>query len=243
MIDFIHIGDYKTGTSWLQKFYYPRHPSIHYLGGPFQNDQLEHLLHKLIDSRDLDFDALSIRDEIQKHILKDEVRSHGICREVFCATNFITGENAKQNAERLLSVFGPVKIIFVIREQFSMLASIYSQYLKMGGTLSLRKFIFDPIICKGLIERLKWHKPVGMYYSIFGKQNVHVKLYEQFKNTKQTFLDDISNFLQIPSFHPEETNQTVNKSLSKVGHTFLDVLIMHFAVCTTLPAKFCHSIS
>ncbi len=222
MIDFIHVGDFKTGTTWFQNYFYPKHPDVKYLGGPFANYALEKYLHELIDCRDLDFNQKYLRENIDKELRKYPREFQiGICREVFSCTNFITGENARRNAERLFSIFGNVKVIFIIREQLSMLLSIYSQYIKMGGTLSLSSFIFDPIVSRGLLERLKWHKQIKMYNEIFGSSNVFVGLYEDFNFNKENFIDSLCVFLEIRKIVlGNEQYIRANKSLTSVGCGF-----------------------
>ena len=218
MIDFIQVGDYKTGTSWLQKNFYPVHPEINYLGGPFKNNDLERLFHDLIDSRDLDYNAKQLKGNISDLLFDMPSQMvTGICREVFSCTDFITGENAKRNAERLFNIFGNVKIIYIIREQTNMIKSIYSQYLKMGGTLPIKAFIFDPIISKGLIERVKWHKQIKMYIDIFGEKNVYIGLFEKFKYDKQSFINDICKHLDIMPFQINNDNIIENKGLTIAG--------------------------
>lgn len=222
MVNFLHVGDYKTGTSWMQRFAYPLHPEINYLGGPFKDQNFEKVLNELIDARDLDFDKERIKNKLLVLISQTEIEKiTGISREVFSCTNHITGENARRNAERLFNVFGPVKIIFTIREQLSMIYSIYSQYIKMGGTLPINSFIYDPIVSKGLIERLKWHKQIKMYYEIFGKKNVYIGLYEQFKYDKNSFLKNIYKFLGCRNINfMLKTEEIVNKRLTNLGVFF-----------------------
>ncbi len=222
MVDFIHVGDFKTGTTWMQKHFYPQHQEIDYLGGPFENYELEKLLHELIDSRDLDFDASRIKQEIERQLKENSTsRKTGICREVFACTNFITGENSMRNAKRLHAVFGSVKIIFVIREQFDMIKSIYSQYIKMGGTLSLNSFICDSIVSRGLIERLKWHKQIDMYMEIFGEENVLIGLHEEFRENKQEFIDRLADHIGVETMNLfQENNNIINKGLTLYGVNF-----------------------
>ena len=217
MIDFIHVGDYKTGTSWLQKYFYPIHPEINYFGGPFVDNDLEHQLHIMVDSRDLDFNGDILRKNISPLMKNINGKKSGICREVFSGSDYISCDNAKQNAERIKAVFGNIKVIFVIREQLSMLLSIYSQYLKIGGTLKLNDFIFDPIVSRGLIERLQWHKQVKMYYDLFGQENVHIALFEDFVNDKQSFLNKICDYLEIQHLNISHDNKAVNKKLTNYG--------------------------
>ena len=135
----------------------------------------------------------------------------------FSGSNFISCSDARKNAERLFSVFGEIKIIFIIREQISMIHSIYSQYLKEGGSLKIENFVFDPIIARGLIERLKCHKQIKMYRSIFGDKNIHVDLFENFKNNKKIFLSEICNFLEIKNIETVTDNRFANKSLTFSG--------------------------
>ena len=220
MIDFIHVGDFKTGTTWMQRFAFRGHPEIRFLGDYFENREYHHLLHELVDSRDLDFKADSLKDRFRRELMKEpsDDRKIGISREVLSQTNFITGENALRNALRIYAVFGPVKFIYVIREQFSMLLSIYSQYVKMGGTLNLRDFIFDPFQARGLLNRLQYHKNVAMYYDIFGRENVHVGIYEQFLTEPRMFLEGIYRFIGCgKSFFPDNDRKRINNRLTAGG--------------------------
>lgn len=221
MLDFIHVGDYKTGTTWLQQYGFRLHPDIYYLGDYFENRAYNRLFHDLIDARDLDFDADFLRWQFSEEIAKEPIQGKkvGVSREVLSQTNFITGENARRNAERLKAVFGSVKIIYVIREQISMLNSIYSQYVKMGGTLDFEDFIFDPIQAKGLINRLQYDKNIAMYQDVFGVENLHVALFEEFDHNKSFFLRKTYEFIgceKIDHF-PETGKKKVNTSLTTGG--------------------------
>lgn len=224
LVDFIHVGDYKTGTSWLQESIFPFHPEIRYLGDPCFDERLNKVLREMIDTRDLDFDSESIYSQLKQIINKSE-KITGISREVFSQTNYITGEHALRNAQRIKSVFGSVKIIYTIREQESMLNSIYSQYLKMGGTRGFEDWFLDPIECKGIIERLKYDKNIEMYHNIFGEENVLVLLFEELKYNKKEFLRKIFSFIGCPNeeFIPKESS-AVNSSLTK-GGTFCSKIL------------------
>lgn len=221
MLNFIHVGDYKTGTTWLQQYGFRKHPEIYFLGDYFENREYHRLFHELIDARDLDFDADSLWRRFSEEIAKEAIQDKkvGVSREVLSQTNFITGENARRNAERLKAVFGSTKIIYVIREQISMLNSIYSQYVKMGGTLNFEDFIFDPIQAKGLINRLQYDKNIAMYHDVFGVENVHVGLFEEFVQKKSIFLKRIYKSIGCKEidYFPETEEKRVNISLTTVG--------------------------
>ena len=224
MIQYIHVGDYKTGTSWLQRFGYLYHPEINYLGDPNLPPALEKALRHLTDLRDLDYNEDMLREELSEWDKEAKLSLNKInlvSREVLCCSDYISGESALRNAQRLKSLFGNVKIIYVIREQISMLSSIYSQYVKMGGTLNIKDFLVDPIESAGLYERLKYHKQIEMYKKVFGEKEVFIGLYEEFKQNLPEFLTKLYGFIgcKDSSYLPEEMEVYINPSLTTIGAT------------------------
>lgn len=226
IIDFVHVGDYKTGTSWLQESIFPFHPEIQYLGGYFKKNELKEVLIELVDIRDLDFNSKKLRKKFNDNFTPNNNKICGISREALSQSNYIDGENAERNAKRIKKVFGEVKIIYVIREQISMLSSIYSQYLKMGGTRNFYDWFLDPIECRGIIERLKYDKNIKMYQKIFGKENVLVLVYEELLEDKRKFLEKLYRFIgcQNINFEPKESKQVINPSLTTHGALILRTL-------------------
>ena len=222
LVDFIHVGDYKTGTSWLQQRVFPYHPEIQYLGDHFKDKSQKKVLRELVDIRDLDFDAQCLSETFRQNFARERGKIVGISREALSQSDYISGENAKRNALRIKEIFGNVKIIYVIREQISMLGAIYSQYLKTGGTRKFNDWFLDPIECAGIIERLKYDKNIKMYQSIFGEENVKVLLYEELKSDNSLFLKKLFKFLECKDIHfqPPENKVVVNASLKSHGAMF-----------------------
>jgi len=222
ILDFIHVGDYKTGTTWLQRSVLSFHSEIEYLGDVFKKKELQEVLRELVDVRDLDFDAKKLRKKFTKNLNKGSKKIYGISREALSQSNYITGENAKRNAVRLKEVFGNVKIIYVIREQISMLGSIYNQYLKTGGTRNFKDWFLDPVECNSIIERLKYDKNVEMYCEIFGKKNVLVLLFEELKYDPENFLKKFYTFIgcKNTNFKLVKNNKILNPSLNETGAFF-----------------------
>lgn len=219
IVDFIHVGDYKTGTSWLQETVFPMHPEIQYLGDHFSNEKLQLVLRELVDIRDLDYNPEKLKKKFLENYNKIPGKISGISREALSQADYISGEHAKRNAQRIKDVFGNVKIIYVIREQISMLGSIYSQYVKIGGTRSFEDWFLDPLECKGIIDRLKYDKNIQMYYDIFGRENVLVLLFEELREDKKEFLEKIYSFIGCKdiNFIPKESEKAVNTSLTTHG--------------------------
>ncbi len=219
MINLIHIGDYKTGTSWWQHQGFPSHSDVCLLDGPNTHPEIVRLMHQLIDSRDLDFDANAIRDKFADILSQNnfENKIMVISREALSGV-YPTGDHAKRVAERLYAVFGDTKILIMIREQFSMLKSLYSQYIKIGGSLCFSEFVYDPVVSAGLVEKLKYYKIIDAYVNLFGRENVFVGLFEEFKSDNELFAKRVFDFIGCStdwSLTPYQTS--VNPSLTKVG--------------------------
>ncbi len=219
MIDLIYIGDYKTGTSWWQSRVLLHHPGICYLDDPVSHPEVVRLMHELVDTRDLDFDADLLREKFQE-VLKGidcKGRKKVICREALSG-KYPTGENAKRTAERMRDVFGDTKILIVIREQFSMLKSIYSQYIKIGGTLCFKDFVYSPAVSAGLLEKVKYHKLIDFYWENFGEKNVYIGIFEKFKENNEQFVNDVLKFSGCStSWLPSGETIAVNPSLRVAG--------------------------
>jgi len=109
-----------------------------------------------------------------------------------------------------------MKIIMFIRNQNTWLLSLYSQYLKGGGLLSLHDFIECQLNNMNLdAHYIDWYPLIKYLYGVFGQDNVLVCLYEDLKESPQKNADEIFSFLNIPScvINPEK----VNPSLSRYG--------------------------
>jgi hypothetical protein len=219
MIDLIHVGDYKTGTSWFQEVLFLNHEEIYYLDS-VNHPIMVNLMHQLVDARDIDFNPIEIRYKIKKYLksLNTDGKKIVISRESLSG-KFPNGDNVERIAKRLFQVFGKVKIFFMIREQFSAMKSFYSEYIKIGGTLKFDDFIYDPIISGGIFEKLNYDKTIDMYVSIFGKDNLFVGLYEEFSESNSDFLKRLYMFMgtRIPKQNFLKKSYQVNKSLHSLA--------------------------
>jgi len=222
MLDFIHIGDYKTGTTWMQKYGF-KHSEIHYLGDPL-NEAFDRLFRELVNTRDLTFNACFLKEKFQELIEKEREKYPdkiiGVSREALTCEYAFNGEHGRRNAERLKNIFGEkIKIIYVIREQKSMVISMYSQYIKQGGTLSFKDFMFDPFETRGFLERLKYHKLIYIYNNLFGENNIHIAIFEEFKQNKKEFLRKVYEFIGCSNINyiPQELDKSVNSSLTDIS--------------------------
>jgi len=146
--DAVHVGLHKTGTTWLQREFYPK-------------------ISKRVMSNEMlsGFPVVSSLDLMLKHNL----------REYY--------------ADCIKKQFGDVKIIVGIRNIDSLAKSLYSQYLKAGGT--------DPYSIwrvMTLDHRYLDYKPYIRYL----KDNftdVYIYTFEDLNNNKKDCLKSLCDFL------------------------------------------------
>ena len=208
MIDFIHIGYPKTGTTWLQ--YHglrKQHPIIllSYNDNPkariASNPEVKELLEQLCSVHDFDFQPDIFKEKFKVIISKYTTSSSivGISNEMLSG-NILNGMDSARIANRMFEIFGPTKVIIVIRNQIDMIESIYKQYIQSGGTLAIKQFIAKGRLpVADLINRLQYDKLIKYYQQLYCKENVFIGLYELFKHDKEKFMKDLYGFIGVKS--------------------------------------------
>lgn len=223
MIDVLHIGDFKTGTTWMQRHGFAEHPEICYLGDPVHmvSDRLNRAVYEVCEAPDLSWNPDRVRIEVSEVVnaVAAPDRITVLSREALLTTNYLTGADIVRNAHRIREVFGRPKIVLVIREPKSMLVALYSQYIKMGGTLSLSDFFFDAYETRGLLDRMMYSRIAELYYDLFGADRVYIDLFERFRAAPIVFLSELYGFVgcKKSDFLPDQIESPTNRSLTTGG--------------------------
>jgi hypothetical protein len=96
-------------------------------------------------------------------------------------------------------VFPQGRVLIAIREQRRMICSLYRQYVRAGGTLSLRSYLDPPR--KGRhsmpsfdLDHLKYDRLIRLYLSLFGSERVLVLPFELFSERPHEFVSRILRF-------------------------------------------------
>lgn len=216
----IHIGFHKTASSWLQSNlfrrkefgFYPIGEDVQSIGEKFIFDKDGALLSSFEDRN----------EEIQYNFKTTEENNYvnngvGVISSERLSGNPHSGYfDSKIIADRLYNCFPQAKVLIVIREQISMITSLYFQYLKCGGIGSLERYLsekYDGRIPKFFYHGLRYDNHIRHYKALFGEKNVIVLPYEMLKNEPYLFIDHISRFCGIepPSSLP------VNKKENDAG--------------------------
>jgi len=198
----IHVGYPKSGTTTLQKHFFPNVENYKFIGR-FKSEEFMDR-YKLISSDSFNrlvfedyirFDSKKIRDSI----LNNDNNSFIISEENFIAISFreklIKGEMVMPDfalsAKKLRDIFDAdkfnVKIFFTIRRQEDLIPSLYAQsyagyYAKSSKYDSFSKYFsfFESNNRNELNKLLDYNFVVNEYMKIFGRENVKVYLSEEF---------------------------------------------------------------
>lgn len=118
-------------------------------------------------------------------------------------------------ADRFRRSWPFIRIIIVLREQREMLKSMYKWYLLMGGTKRLKDFVRDDWDIRWpmfTLDILKYDGPISLYYSMFGRENVHVAFFEELVRDSPNFWESLCKFMDIEP--PPKDEVLVPKNVS-----------------------------
>ncbi|AOY81586.1 sulfotransferase [Moorena producens JHB] len=190
----IAIGYFKTGSSWLDRHLF-KNPSSGFI---WWSDPS--LRHQIVGPHPLAFDLAKCSEKIQSSIpssLNDKIPV--IALERLSGHPHSGGYDSKEIADRLIALFPKARILIVIREQKQMILSTYNQYVRASGPCSLRNYIGQPTF-RGYkiplfsLDHFAYNFLIDYYQKLFGRSNVLVLPYEQFKTDPKRFVAQILEF-------------------------------------------------
>lgn len=206
----IHVGYPKTATTWLQTQLFNDSEIFE----PLSNQRTRFNSLAKLFSRDEEGYFLSpfrtneenIRQETERLVQENPALRTKIAvlsNERLSGDPHSSGFDAARIASTLPLVFPRAKVLIVIREQKSWLLSNYNQYLSVGGTLSLERYLNTKYDGKrpGFSPAHADFTPlVRRYHREYGPENVLVLPYELFCEEPQAFLAALGDLLgtQIP---------------------------------------------
>lgn len=122
-----------------------------------------------------------------------------ISDETLVGNPLISGLNSKAVAQRLFSTLMEAKIFIVIREQCSMILSLYFQYLRAGGTLKLTSFLRNKYnVTSALFSPSVFcYSDLIDYYQKLFPGRVLVLPYEMIDANNYQFLKELSQFANL----------------------------------------------
>lgn len=186
----IHIGFYKTASTWLQKvLFLPEYGFEHVL-------EVFPLSTLLVQPAEGEFDsrraAAALSDRMEA--IADRGRVPVLSSEAFGGDLLRNGHDRWRNADRLHQAVGGGRILLVVREQGRLLRSMYKTLVLWGMPFSV-----DGLLRTGAaaarppfdIEFIRFDSLADYYGSLFGSDAVMVLPYELFQQRPEDFLGHI----------------------------------------------------
>jgi hypothetical protein len=188
----IHVGYHKTATTWLQRVLFTADHGYRKL--------LSHaeVFETIVRPHGLTFDISPARGFIADRMeVETDCATDVISSEILSGNPFLGARESDQFARRLHALTPDALILISIREQFSMMTSLYMQYVSRGGTMSPDAFFAEsPDI--GYVsfasEHLEFHRLIGLYRDLFGPERVLVVTKEGLDDDYRATVDRIGRF-------------------------------------------------
>jgi hypothetical protein len=227
---FVHIGLAKTGSTFLQKNLFSRHSEIGYLGKVWSDNKRMLKAGDAIVRRDsISFDLQEVYDaycEAVKQVSEDK-KVLVLSEEDFSTYKFMDPYIC---AMRLTQIFKNVKILITLREPLDWIESTYFWRLNLehpntfeGFENWLKTQWRSPALFNEISE-VRYGKIIQFYSEIFGAENIHIVLYEEFKDNVENFLRNLSETLGIDQ-EESITLITASKNLKREKNRITDRLV------------------
>lgn len=227
-----HIGFPKTATTFLQKSVFPAIPDINYID---YHDCVK-LLSSLIYLDDLDYSSIIV-DQNLRPKLGDQTSLMSF--EGLTGAPFIYKGLGRSLIAHRLKELGFNKIIITVRDQVSLIDSIYRQHILQGGVVKFKDFIdikkkFNLYNRSFNLEYLNYYKLISLYHEVFGIHNVLVLSHKKLVTDKKSYVNDLVEFIKpgVPTI--EISQQGENSSLSNLSINLLRI-VNHFIFTSQKP--------
>lgn len=186
---FFHIGLHKTGTTFLQRAYFPKLDISYVKGGkPY-------------------FKVLNTIGSTNGKILISEENLSG---ELFSGSKIT---QFKANVDAIAKSFPSAGILIGVRKQSEFVLSSYKQHLHEGGTMDIYSLFNEKNTGVLKLEDLEFSKMFELISKKFS--NVFLYTIEDVRNIAN-FDKHISSFLRTKSLNPDFRQKQINRSIKSI---------------------------
>ena len=221
---YLHIGYPRTATSTFQRYLYSKHPEINYFGkfidfnisGDLKNtfyQNINYLFDEILNLTESEY--LNQYNKLLNFIkkLKLEDKKINLFSEEYIILNAIYYKSARKNKlknflKRVNNIFKDANIdiffIVTIRKQSDLLISLCNAaHTGASSNFFSPLYLIDFFKNKKIKdERIKIFIEGLLYFDVFKhlikvSKNVKFFIYEEFKNDKEKYLEEFSNYLNI----------------------------------------------
>lgn len=224
-----HVGIHRTGTTFLQKRFFPRLRDVHFIcRDNFAEppaDSAAGRLGRIAGTNPLFLDLAAEKAALESCLAPVAEPSVLISMERWFGSMWHEFHNNLDNSRKLKYLFPEARIVLIVRRQDELLESIYRQVLRGYAYPTVNSFIrlvdgrfLEPHqetrSFPGLNARmLDFHRYVRNYSSLFGARNVLVLPFERMFQDTPGFFGTLCGFIGTEPYCPDIT-QRENESYS-----------------------------
>ena len=207
---YIHIGLPKCASTSLQLSFFSSHPELFHLGSGYSGITGRYISRDVarVVEADLRFKKEflwrpePVRDVFAGQFAQAEEQG---CRLVGLSSEFLgftlgNEIDVAAKARRLREVFGEnTHILIIIREQMSLLRSLYTEMVKGGYPGSYRNFLEYTLLFqdRNWCHDFCFDQLLGLYDNLFGCEKVHVLPFEQLAADEPGFVQAVCDALGV----------------------------------------------
>lgn len=234
----VHPGFLKTATTTLQKHLFSSHPALFSVGLPHRSPVQARLAEELRRIEGVDYDEEQLRVLIQQAVAEQIPGSVAILSDEALTGNAYLLEPI---ACRLRDFFPGAHVLFTIRHQFDSIRSFYARHgrvlTNVPAPYADRHITFAdwlthayqnlPTSYLGLVD---YRRTIKIYEQIFGRERIHILLFEDLKHDRKTFVDQLAEVLSVdPSTIHPLLNGRQTHSQQSMRFVFCDRFMKRFA--------------
>ncbi|HEX5052922.1 MAG TPA: sulfotransferase [Planctomycetota bacterium] len=223
----------KTASTWLQNAFFAGHPQLAVLGPEDPHRDLTPrflaAVARLVLGSDLQ-DVGAVGAELEALVRERAARTPG-ARLAGLSHEALAGawpapRNSGFLARTMAALFPDAKVLLVVREQRAALVSHWREFVRMGGTLSFPRFVFDPAIGDDPVEHALHTAVLGTstlapfvraWRAACGEQRVLVLPFERLQRDPGGFARALCAFLGVDDFAPPPVRANVQLSAAALA--------------------------
>ena len=241
----IHIGLPKAGSKTLQRNFFPSHPDIEYLGGKFSGPKIvrhrwwyQWLIRKFRERGSGQYKNAALREVFHRAVFSTQIfeleqmqkllsQERNLDRLGVMSLETLALPSLRHRVPQMREVFGPAKIILVIRRPLELVESSYFQWLQRMNKTRPGCWPFYRSI-EYFLER-GFHGPpsipathldlapsLSLFETYFGRDNIGLFTLEQMATDRDGFYAQLCDFLEIQPFIPERNPRNRRFSQAQV---------------------------
>lgn len=200
-----HIGYQKTGSTTLQQHFFNHLPGCNFVTyyGPAGDAVFNVLSRHLRQAPDDEF----LEDTVRAYLLERAARGSG---PLVVSDENLAGElwdrdlPPESHAKRLHRLLPEATVLLCVREQGARLRSLYSLYVKQGGSGSFERFLADAAPGYRIdLARMGYDSLVAYYQELFGRDRVVVLAYEAWKADAASYLGAMAHVTGAAPLDPD----------------------------------------